>query len=85
MSMRRHSADDRKRRCWLIFCTRLKRAVPSLVGICDGKIVAHVMFSAMTMELARVGLSVSGLGPIGVRPEYQRRGIGSDLIWETVE
>ena len=57
-----------------------KKAEPSLVAACEGKIVAHVIFSPMSIDPARQDFKVAGLGPVGVLPAYQRRGIGSQLI-----
>ncbi len=50
----------------------------SLVAEVQGAVVGHIAFSA-----ASVGESSSGwflVGPVAVLPDYQRRGIGSDLI-----
>jgi predicted N-acetyltransferase YhbS len=44
----------------------------------DGEIVGHVQFSRGWIGEA----SVVALGPVGVLPDRQRRGIGSDLIRE---
>ena len=51
-------------------------ALLSLVATLDGQVVGHVMYS---------GLSVgdnqgAALGPMAVKPEHQRQGIGSQLI-----
>ena len=48
----------------------------SLVALAAGKIVGHVLFSPVEVDGAR-GL---GLAPVGVLPEFQRRGIGGELI-----
>ena len=56
------------------------KALPSLVAIDEERIVGHIVFSAMAIDRPRKGLRVAGLGPVGVLPEYQRRGIGSQLI-----
>lgn len=58
----------------------------SLVAELDGQIVAHVAFSPVTLtpEPARP-LSGVGLAPIGVLPEFQRKGIGSLLIVSGLE
>ncbi len=50
------------------------------MAICDGKIVAHLVFSPVTIDPAHHNLKIAGLGPIAVLPEYQRQGIGSRLI-----
>lgn len=50
----------------------------SMVAEVDAKVVAHVAFST-----AAVGDSSSGwflVGPVAVHPDYQRRGVGSELI-----
>jgi putative acetyltransferase len=52
----------------------------SLVAEGDGRILGHVAFSPVTVDGAAVGWF--GLGPVSVRPERQRQGIGSALIRE---
>lgn len=50
----------------------------SLVAVVDAAVVGHVVCSR-----AHVGASrhpALGLGPIGVRPEHQARGVGSALL-----
>jgi putative acetyltransferase len=48
----------------------------SLVASIGGRVVGHVLFSP-----ASVGEVVgSGLGPMAVLPEHQRRGVGSALV-----
>jgi putative acetyltransferase len=51
----------------------------SRVAVLNERLVGHVAFSPVTVEPA-TGLRGLGLGPVGVRPEHQRRGIGSQLI-----
>jgi putative acetyltransferase len=48
----------------------------SLVAEVDGELVGHVVCSRAAVEAH----AVAALGPIGVRPEHQRRGIGSALV-----
>jgi putative acetyltransferase len=49
----------------------------SLVAVCDGEVVGHVVATR-----ARVGdVPVLGLGPLGVCPGAQGRGIGSALMY----
>ena len=55
------------------------KARPSLVATIDGTIVANVVFSPVVIDDAP-DIEVAGLGPIGVLPACQRRGIGSRLI-----
>jgi putative acetyltransferase len=54
----------------------------SLVAVEDDVVVGHVAFSRTTVA---DGTPVLLLGPIGVRPEHQRRGIGDALIREGLE
>ncbi|UWM77900.1 N-acetyltransferase [Rhizobium sp. WSM4643] len=50
----------------------------SLVAEQDGEILGHVAFSPVTIEGANDGWF--GLGPISVKPERQRQGIGKAMI-----
>ncbi len=50
----------------------------SLVGELDGRLVAHIAFSPVTMSDGTADWY--GLGPVSVLPEYQRQGIGGALI-----
>ena len=62
----------------LVACLRADGdAVISLVAVDGGKIVGHVMFSRMTASFPALGL-----GPVSVRPERQRSGVGSRLVRE---
>lgn len=53
----------------------------SLVAAVNGQVVGHVLFSPTRLE-TEDGRTISGAGlaPVAVLPEWQRRGIGSDLI-----
>ena len=53
----------------------------SLVAIEDGEVVGHVAVSPVTVA---VGKGWYGLGPVAVRPQRQRNGIGSLLIREAL-
>jgi putative acetyltransferase len=48
----------------------------SLVAEIDGDIIGHVVCSRATID----GRPSLGLGPIGVRPDRQRNGVGSALM-----
>jgi len=52
----------------------------SLVAEMDRRVIAHTAFSPLTISYGT--MNWYGLGPVSVLPEYQRRGIGSDLIVE---
>jgi len=49
----------------------------SLVAVCDGKIVGHILYSPIVVGGAFNG---AALGPMAVLPDYQRQGIGSQLV-----
>lgn len=49
----------------------------SLVAIADGCLVGHIMYSPITIDGNVTG---AALGPMAVLPEYQRKGIGSELV-----
>ena len=50
----------------------------SLVAVQDGEIVGHVAFSPVRIN--GVAGAWYGLGPVSVKPEQQRKGIGQGLI-----
>jgi putative acetyltransferase len=52
------------------------RVVTSLVAEEAGRVVGHVLFSAVAVG-PRTGV---GLAPLAVLPEHQRRGIGAELV-----
>lgn len=51
----------------------------SLVATLDEAIVGHILFTEVTIERPSAA-RVAGLGPMAVRPEYQRSGIGGQLV-----
>ncbi len=60
---------------------RLREAqalILSLVAEVESGIAGHVAFSAVTINGNHIGWF--GLGPISVHPQFQRQGIGSQLI-----
>ena len=54
--------------------------IPALTFVAevDGEVVGHVAMSAATVD-GRAG-EVVALGPLGVLPEHQNRGVGSALV-----
>ncbi len=56
--------------------------VLSLVAVAAGQVVGHVLFSPVTVEHSAPDSRWVALGPIGVLPDHQGRGIGSRLVRE---
>ncbi len=52
----------------------------SLVALEKGRVVGHLLFSPVTLSGAARTVRGMGLAPMAVRPERQRRGIGSRLV-----
>jgi putative acetyltransferase len=50
----------------------------SLVAESEGRVVGHIAFSAVA--IGDHGQGWYALGPVGVLPSWQRRGIGSELV-----
>jgi putative acetyltransferase len=63
-------------RAWSSFIPEL-----SLVAERDGVLVGHVLFTPAVVEGAEEA-ALLALGPVAVRPEWQRQGIGGMLIRE---
>ena len=57
----------------------------SLVAIVEDQVVGHVLFSPVTFDPPLARHRWVSLGPIGVLPEYQGRGIGSRLVWQGLD
>jgi putative acetyltransferase len=56
-----------------------KKAPISLVALAGDKVVGHIMFSPISISEAPGDFRGIGLAPLAVLPEYQNRGIGSQL------
>ena len=52
----------------------------SLVALMENRVAGHIFFSPSRVEAEDRAVQGMGLAPMGVLPEYQRRGIGSELI-----
>jgi putative acetyltransferase len=55
------------------------QATISLIAQVEGQVVGHIFFSPVTLEMAHGALAGLGLAPLAVLPEFQRRGLGSQL------
>ena len=54
----------------------------SLVAVEDGHVVGHIFFSPVSIESEGSTFQAMGLAPMAVLPEYQGRGVGSELVRE---
>ena len=52
----------------------------SLVATVDERVVGHVMLSACRLDALPKLVDVLSLSPLGVLPQFQRRGIGTRLV-----
>jgi putative acetyltransferase len=52
----------------------------SLVAECEGHLVGHILFSRGTVEGEGEPVELLALGPLAVRPECQRQGVGGQLV-----
>lgn len=52
----------------------------ALVAVHDTCVVGHIAFSPVTVTSSTTTIEALGLGPLAVLPEYQRQGIGTQLV-----
>jgi putative acetyltransferase len=52
----------------------------SLVAVQDSRLVGHIAFSPVTITSDTITIDAIGLAPMAVLPEFQRQGIGSQLV-----
>jgi putative acetyltransferase len=57
----------------------------SLVAVEKEKIVGHILFSSAIIEGEHGVVKGMGLAPMAVLPEFQRQGIGSQLVKAGIE
>jgi len=57
----------------------------SLVALKDERIIGHILFSPVTIEGNHGILKGRGLAPMAVLPEFQRQGVGSELVKAGIE
>lgn len=56
-----------------------------LVAVEDGEIIGHIAFSPATLYCYNAPYTILALGPMAVRPDRQRHGVGSALVREGLE
>ena len=54
----------------------------SLVAESEGELVGHIFFSPVSIESEGDVFAAMGLAPMAVLPDYQNKGIGSELVRE---
>ena len=59
--------------------------IVSLVAVDGAEVIGHALFSQLPVERGAVRLATAALAPVAVRPDWQRRGIGSTLIRRGIE
>ena len=55
-------------------------SILSLVALAGNEVVGNILFSPAVVEGENGRLVGSGLAPLAVLPEYQKRGIGSEFV-----
>jgi putative acetyltransferase len=54
--------------------------VISLVAVEDDRIIGHILFSPVSIASPGASRRAVGLGPMAVHPDFQKRGVGRELI-----
>ena len=62
-----------------------KQLVLSLVALMQNQVVGHILFTPVIVESEDNIVKGMALAPMAVLPEYQRQGIGSELIRTGIE
>jgi putative acetyltransferase len=57
----------------------------SLVAEHNESLIAHILFSRVELANNNPSVSIAGLAPMAVIPQYQRKGIGSQLVAAGIE
>jgi putative acetyltransferase len=59
--------------------------IVSLVSLREDHVVGHVLFSRIWVETPGGRIAAASLAPMAVLPEWQRRGVGSELVRRGLE
>ena len=59
--------------------------VASLAAVAEDRVVGHILFSRLPIETPDGAVDAVALAPMAVRPEVQRSGIGTLLVWRGLE
>lgn len=54
--------------------------VISMVAEKEDRIIGHIMFSPVTLTAGGAEITLLGLAPMAVLPDYQKQGVGSGLV-----
>jgi putative acetyltransferase len=68
-----------------VACGKSLSGTPIDGDVVDGDVVAHALFSPVTIDGDSGRELALGLGPVAVRPDLQRRGIGTVLVETCLE
>lgn len=58
--------------------------IVSLVALIENTVAGHILFSNLPVQTSRQRFLGAALAPLAVRPELQKRGIGSRLVREGI-
>jgi len=61
------------------------KATLSMVAVDQGQLIGHILYSPVRLEHERGVFPVVGLAPMSVLPRFQRQGVGSALVKESLE
>lgn len=64
---------------------RQGKGTVSMAAVLDNRIVGHILYSQATVESPAGNFTILCIAPVSVLPQYQRQGIGSSLIRESLE
>jgi putative acetyltransferase len=79
------AAFDRENEANLVDRLRLISPTFSFVAVESDRVVGHNFFSPVVVEGECFNKKILGMAPVAVLPEYQRQGIGSLLVRESLK